>query len=324
MRRMSEGPAGIYAAVDLGTNNCRLLVAEPEAGGFRVVDSFSRIVRLGEGLGASGALSEAAMARTIEALRVCAAKMRRRGVTRARHVATEACRIAANGGEFLARVAAETGLAVEIIDPREEASLAVAGCAPLFDRAVPRALLFDIGGGSTEIAWLEIGRATAILDVVSLPFGVVNMAERHGGRAITRAGYDAIVAEIAGALAEFETRHDIAARVAAGEVQMVGTSGTVTTLAGIRMALARYDRSRVDGTYLELVDAWAIAERLLAMSHQERVAQPCILEARADFVVPGAAILGGICAPWPVRRLRVADRGLREGILLALMAGDGA
>lgn len=311
----------VYAALDLGTNNCRLLIARKARSGFRVIDSFSRIVRLGEGLGANGRLGEAAVERTIAALRICAGKIRRRGVTHSRHVATEACRRASNCADFLDRVEAETGIAFEIISAHEEAALALASCAPLIEDAASHALVFDIGGGSTEVAWVEVGAGPGILDSLSLPCGVVEMSERYGGRDVTSVAYEAMVAEVAALLAPFEARHAIGRHVAAGRVQMIGTSGTVTTLMGMLMDLPRYDRSRVDGTRLEFDAMWAVAERLLSMNYGERAAHPCILGGRAEFVIPGTAILAAICRTWPVGRLTVADRGLREGILLHLMSG---
>lgn len=310
----------VYAALDLGTNNCRLLIARPTRAGFRVIDSFSRIVRLGEGLGANGRLSEPAADRAIAALKVCAGKIKRRGVTRSRNVATEACRRAANCNDFLARVSAETGIAFEIITAEEEAALALAGCAPLIDNGVSHALVFDIGGGSTEVAWVEIDAEPRIVDSLSLPCGVVDMSERYDGRDVVPESYRAMVEEVAGRLAPFEARHGIRARVAGGGVQMIGTSGTVTTLMGMLLDLPRYDRSRVDGTRLEFDAMWAIADRLLGMDYDTRAAHPCILGARAEFVIPGTAILAAICETWPVGRVTVADRGLREGILLHLMA----
>ena len=317
-RRAGQGARGrwahVYAALDLGTNNCRLLVARPTAGGFRVIDAFSRIVRLGEGLGASGVISEAAMGRTVEALGVCAAKMRRRGVTRARNVATETCRKAQNCDAFLERVRAETDLELEIISAGEEARLAVSGCMPLVVEEARHALVFDIGGGSTELIWLHRGRDGNRVDTISLPIGVVTLAERYGGDAVSREFYADMVAEVAVGLVPFDRRHGIAERVAGGGVQMLGTSGTVTTLAGVHLDLPRYDRSRVDGSWLSFDDALAISDRLRAMS-----ANPCIGVERADLVVAGCAILEAICRTWPVGRLRVADRGIRECVLQALL-----
>lgn len=321
----SPGEA-VYAALDLGTNNCRLLIAHSVSDGFKVIDAFSRIVRLGEGLGRDQRLSEAAIERTIEALKVCAHKMRRRGVTHARNVATEACRRATNGAGFLARVAVETGIDLEVITADEEARLAMIGCLPLLDPKVPRALLFDIGGGSTELIWLRMNapsgpgesRAT-MLASISLPFGVVSFAERYGGRHVSGDTYATMVTEVETALADFGERHGIADAVRRGEVQMLGTSGTATTVAGVHLQLPRYDRSLVDGTYLSFAAMEAALAHLKGMSYEERVSHPCIGRERADLVIAGLAILDAICRCWPVGRLRVADRGLREGILIGLM-----
>ena len=310
----------IYGALDLGTNNCRLLVARTSPLGFQVVDAFSRVVRLGEGLERSGGLSEAAMDRTIEALRVCAGKMRRAGVDRARAVATEACRRAYNCGEFLQRVEAETGLAIETITCEEEARLAIHGCLPLLDEGKPNALMFDIGGGSTQIVWLDLtGSRPQMLGSLSIPDGVVTLSERYGQNGFTEEGYDALVDRIGERLGPFCDRFGIAAAVQQERVQMVGTSGTVTTLTGIELGLARYDRSRVDGTTLGFPAVHDICRRLLVMDGPERAAEPCIGAERADLVVAGCAILEAICHRWPVGMLRVADRGVREGILIDLM-----
>ena len=319
--------AEIYAALDLGTNNCRLLVARSQGRGFRVIDAFSRIVRLGEGLAASGTLAEAAMARALAALRICAGKLAHRRVTHARYVATEACRRAANCSEFLERVELETGIPLEIISSDEEARLVVAGCAPLLDRRVPHALVFDIGGGSTELVWLSVPRdphaAPRVQDSVSLPNGVVTLTDRYGGREVPEATYAAMVAEMRAALAPFEERNRIAPRIARGEVQMLGSSGTVTTLAGIHLDLPRYNRALVDGTALSFDCVRSVSARLVGLDYEARVAHPCIGGDRADLVLAGCAVLEAICEIWPVGRLRVADRGIREGILIGLM-GAGA
>ncbi len=327
----------IYAAIDLGTNNCRLLVARPAAdGGFRVIDAFSRIVRLGEGLGRSGRLSETAMARTLEALEICAAKMRRRGVTRVRAVATEACRRATNCDAFLERVAGETGIELEIISSNEEANLAIYGCAPLLDSGVSHALVFDIGGGSTELGWMQVPEVSGRLGAArrpvepvprgwhSIPIGVVTLTERYGGREVTPEVYAAMIADVGAAVAPFEAEHNLNALIAEGQLQMLGTSGTVTTLCGVHQGLRRYDRARVDGCYLTFDQANTISRRIVAMSYEERAADPCIGPERADLVIAGCAILEALCAIWPVGRLRVADRGLREGILFTLINGRRA
>ena len=312
-----------FAALDLGTNNCRLLVARPASGGFRVIDAFSRIVRLGEGLAATGRLSEEAMTRTLEALKVCADKIALRGVAAGRYVATEACRRAANCDEFVVEVRQSLGLRLEIISSAEEARLVVGGCAPLIDPRIPYAIVFDIGGGSTEIVWLHLSggreRHRRILGSVSLPFGVVTLTDRFGGDEVSPAIYRGMIAEVAAALVPFERRHRILRLIEAGRVQMVGSSGTVTTLAGVHLALPRYIRALVDGSTLTFDQIAAVSAHLAGLDLAGRAASPCVGRERADLVLSGCAILDAICATWPVGRLRVADRGVREGILFDLM-----
>jgi exopolyphosphatase / guanosine-5'-triphosphate,3'-diphosphate pyrophosphatase len=321
---IEEERRDVCAALDLGTNNCRLLVARRRGAGFHVIDAFSRIVRLGEGLASSGRLSDAAMVRTLAALRVCAAKVARSGARRARYVATEACRRAENCAEFLDRVRRDTGIPIEIISCEEEARLVVAGCAPLLDPGIPHGLVFDIGGGSTELVLIDRtgpGAAPAIRDCVSVPHGVVTLADRYGGRTVSAATYAAMVAEVRSALEPFEAGHGLATLIAQEQVQLLGSSGTVTTLAGVHLALPRYDRARVDGSTLGFADIERASRRLAALSWEERAAHPCIGEERADLVLAGCAVLEAICLLWPVGRLVVADRGIREGILLGFYCG---
>lgn len=320
----------LFAALDLGTNNCRLLVAAPgRPGQFRVVDAYSRIVRLGEGLTASGRLSDAAMDRAVEALKVCADKLRSRQMRRARLVATEACRAAENGAEFLDRVKAEAGIQLEIIDRRTEARLAVSGCGPLVERDTDGVVLFDIGGGSSEIALLDIsgGRsprlANHIVSWTSLPVGVVSLAERFGGRDVSPELFKAMVDDVAGMIEAFEGRSRIDHLVSGKRFHLLGTSGTVTTLAGVHLGLERYDRRRVDGLWMDNDSVEKMIATLLGWDFSQRVANPCIGADRADLVLAGCAILEAIRRFWPSPRLRVADRGLREGILSELMAEEG-
>ncbi|MDP6872340.1 MAG: Ppx/GppA phosphatase family protein [Alphaproteobacteria bacterium] len=310
--------------MDLGSNNCRLLVARPVDQGFRVVDAFSRIVRLGEGVDGSQRLSAEAMDRTIAALKICAEKMRRRRVTRARCVATAACRKADNCDEFLSRVEQEAGLHLETISAEEEANLAIAGCRPLMERETRFVLVFDIGGGSTELIWAEHDPAAGIkpVAVTSLPHGVVGIAEDHGSGDFDPEQYEALVRRLTGDFRAFEAAHGINAEIRHGGVQMIGTSGTVTTLSGVHLGLAKYDRAQVDGLWLSFADACTAAEQLRGMNLEQRAAHPCIGRGRADLVVAGCAILEAIRRTWPCERLRVADRGVREGLLLSLMRWD--
>ncbi|KUM28520.1 exopolyphosphatase [Mesorhizobium loti] len=321
----------VFAALDLGTNNCRLLVAVPgRHGQFRVIDAFSRIVRLGEGLSASGRLGQAAMDRAVEALKVCGEKLRNRKIRKARLIATEACRSAANGVEFLERVEREAGLKLEIIDRQTEARLAVSGCGSLVERDTRGVVLFDIGGGSSEIALIDLTRgqrsprlANHIVSWTSLPVGVVSLAERFGGRTVTRETFTAMVDDVAARLRAFDGRDRLAHVLASPQFHLLGTSGTVTTLAGVHLDLERYDRRRVDGLWMDRTSVDRMVEKLIGWDFQQRVANPCIGADRADLVLAGCAILEAIRGVWPSERLRVADRGLREGILSELMADDG-
>lgn len=327
--RRHRGP--IYAALDLGTNNCRLLIARPHDHGFRVLDGFTRIVRLGEGVSVTGRLSDAAMERTMEALRQCRNKLREHQPARMRLIATEACRTAENGPAFLARVKDELGLELEIVDRHTEAALAVTGCADLIESTAAGALMFDIGGGSSELAWLDFrggrpksqGRMSAsIRSWQSLPVGVVSIAEKFGGVDVTHDVFEAMVTHVAEHLRQFRGREKLRQMIANHPVHLIGTSGTVTTLAGLHLGLERYERQKVDGLWLKRGEVDNIMKVLRAMPFDRRVAHPCIGRDRADLVLPGCAIFEAIRREWPTDRVRVADRGLREGILISLMDAD--
>jgi exopolyphosphatase/guanosine-5'-triphosphate,3'-diphosphate pyrophosphatase len=294
------------------------------------MDAFSRIVRLGEGLGSTGRLSSEAMDRAVEALKVCASKLAHRPIRRTRLIATEACRAAENGEEFLERVTAETGLKLEIIDRETEARLAVSGCSSLVGREARSVVLFDIGGGSSEIAVIRIGEnrsnrlANHITHWTSLPVGVVTLSERHGGRDVTPEVFSAMVEEVEGMLNRFDCPPVGAIGSSAAEdFHLIGTSGTVTTLAGVHLDLPRYDRRKVDGVWLSDAEVSAMQAKLLSWDFAGRAANPCIGPDRADLVLAGCAILEAIRRRWPSRRMRVADRGLREGLLTDMMADDG-
>ncbi len=313
-----------YAALDLGTNNCRLLIARPTTHGFRIVDSFSRIIRLGEGLSQTGRISDAAIDRALSALRVCRDKIVTKRATRTRLIATEACRAAENTAEFCERVDRELGIRLEVIDRETEAMLAVTGCLPLLDPAASGAILFDIGGGSSELVRLDrvpgaSGAMPKISGWVSLPVGVVTLAERRGGVHVTPELYAAMVDEVAEMLAPFAHTH---ANNLSG-MHLLGTSGTVTTVAGIFLDLPRYDRRQVDGVWMGDGDVTNTVQRLLTMSYEQRVNNACIGTERGDLVLAGCAILDAIRRAFPCPRLRIADRGLREGMLVQMMREDG-
>lgn len=338
----------VYAALDLGTNNCRLLIARPDGNSFRVLDAFSRVVRLGEGVEETNALSTDAMERALSALKICAEKMAKRRVTRARAIATEACRRATNGAEFVQRVADEVGVQLDVIGAGEEARLAVAGCAPLFDTRRDCLLVFDIGGGSTEIVWIDLAhtprerRRDILLGVsprntdedtiaeeirllaekarwTSLPVGVVTLAEKFKHIGDERDRFAAMRAHTHDLIGPFAEDGAAATTDRLKRMQLLGTSGTITTLAGVHLDLPRYNRARVDGLWMERTEMTGVIERLIGLSRHERRRIPCIGDDRAELVISGAAILQAILEYWPTEKLRVADRGLREGLLYGLM-----
>lgn len=319
-----------YAALDLGTNNCRLLIARPDGDSFRVVDAFSRIVRLGEGIATTGNLTEGAMSRTLEALAICRKKIDERSIARVRLVTTEACRVAGNGAAFLARVRDELQLELEVLSRQKEAHLAAAGCAALAHRQAESVVLFDIGGGSTELVWLGVREAGArhsngiekrIRAWASLPIGVVTLAERHGGMEVTRTTFEAMVAETLDGLRDFIK--DAGRAVSASGFHLLGTSGTVTTLGGLHLGLERYDRRKVDGLWMRKAEIDQSIENLIAMSYEARAANGCIGRDRADLVIAGAAIFEAIRRAFPAESMRIGDRGLREGMLIEMMGEDG-
>ena len=321
-------PSRLYAALDLGTNNCRLLIATPQGDGFRVIEAFSRIVRLGEGLTHTGLLQAEAMERALSALKICAEKIRRRKVTRLKAVATQACRAALNGAEFVAKVERETGLHLTIISPDEEARLAVQGCANLLDRSQDAAIVLDVGGGSTELSWLDLrpsrtaSAAGLVKAWVSIPVGVVTLAERFPEPPFGTtqdAWYRSMVEDVKAKVKAFRGAEGLRPLFEAGHTHMIGTSGAITSLAGLHLGLRRYDRNRVDGLWLTAEDCHKAVVKLVDLGHDGRAEEPCIGPERADLVLAGAAILEAVQELWPCARIRVADRGLREGMLLSQM-----
>lgn len=325
--------APVYAALDLGTNNCRLLIATPqESGGVRfpslkIIDSFSRIVRLGEGLGAKGGLlSEDAKQRTLKALRTCRQKLDKFPQAKVRFVATEACRRAANAPQFLKQVEAEMGIHIEIISNEEEAKLAFYGCSSLMQDHAKKALTFDIGGGSTEFMWAMRDEAgiPQIAGWTSIPYGVMNLSEQSGGTAYAEMYYDEMVGRLVSTLSKFDAVHNIADAIDEGGVQLLSTSGTVTTLAAIHLELPRYDRSKVDGSTMAIADLLGAIQALKAMSPSERYHHPCIGNQRADYIISGCAILDAIAEIWPFANITIADRGVREGIIMGILLGENS
>ncbi len=311
----------VFASIDLGTNNCRLMIAKPSENGFSIIDSFSRITRLGEGMVSDNLLSEKAMQRTIDVLKKCAEKIKKSRVSKSRYIATEACRRALNGADFIKQVFKETGLDFEIISPQEESKLSISGCIPLIKPDVKILLVFDIGGGSSEISISTIDDERNIIleGTTSIPMGVLTVSEGFTGNDISGRARDTITAKVNSAMKLFDEQYKITERLTNGSVQMIGTSGTVTSLGAFHLDLPRYNRSAVDGLVMNYKEVEAARDKLEQMSNLERIAHPCIGPQRADLTLAGCAILQAIYDYWKLEEITVADRGLREGILVDLM-----
>jgi exopolyphosphatase/guanosine-5'-triphosphate,3'-diphosphate pyrophosphatase len=344
--RPAQAEPELFAALDLGTNSCRMLIAQPDGGHFRVVDAFAKSVRLGMGLERTGHLSRGAIARTIGALDICADKLRRFGVQNTRLVATEACRRARNGNHFLALVTRETGLRLEVIRPEEEARLAVISCAPLVAPEASQVLVFDIGGGSTELVWIDLAdvapeeRAQAIVnlqvaggtggpgkarivDFISVPLGVATLHDRFADVAGDSARFALMSWYFEEQIAGFKPYLDIPAPEPAVGFQMIGTSGTVTTVGAAHLGLRRYDRRKVDGMCLSAEAIDAVIARFLRLGPNGRRNDAGLGRDRCELIMSGAAILQTLLRLWPTDSIRVADRGLREGMLFAMMNAKG-
>jgi exopolyphosphatase/guanosine-5'-triphosphate,3'-diphosphate pyrophosphatase len=311
-----------YAAIDLGTNSCRLVVATPTTTSFRVVETFSKVVRLGEGIIQDNELSPRAMKRTVQALKVC------RGVideympiTASRFVATAACRRAKNVAQFVEMVKRDAGIELEVISSKEEARLSVVGCLPLLNRNIKRVLVFDIGGGSSQISLARVtdGGKTFIEGFVSLPYGVVTVSEAFAGHEMSKLEYSTVLERTQSILAEFEEKYHIREAIANQEIQVIGTSGTVTVIGAVHLRLPRYNRSAVDGIAISAPDIEATISRIKKMGTEGRCKHPCIGQSKSDLTVAGCAIIEGLTTFWPISEITVADRGIREGILLDLM-----
>lgn len=337
------GPGTLYAALDLGTNSCRMLIAQPRGSQFSVVDSFSKTVQLGVGLEASGRLSRASMTRTVQALRICQKKIERHGVHRMRLVATEACRRARNAKDFIRQVRRETGLQLDIITPEEEARLAVISCAPLVHRKTEQLLVVDIGGGSTELVWIDLStvapeeRARAIMslhsgfdaqpvggarvvDWISVPLGVATLRDQFGDVDDDAARFALMSWFFEEQLSSFSPYN---AQQRREGFQIIGTSGTVTTVAASYLGLRRYDRTKVDGLQMTSDQIDSVIRDYLSLGPEGRRTDPRIGRDRHALIMSGAAILQALMRIWPTDRLSVADRGLREGLLYAQMTRDG-
>lgn len=310
-----------YAAIDLGTTCCRLVIASPTPTSFRVIETFSKITRLGEGIINENELSQKAIKRTIAALKICSGVIAEyQPITKCRFVATAACRRAKNYDEFINRVKKETGLDIEIISTQEEARLAVVGCVPLLNRNITRGLIFDIGGGSTEISLARVTSSGKIFieGYVSLPYGVVTISEAFPKDDMTSLAYDTIIERTHNLLKEFDEKFNITEGIKNNEIQTIGTSGTATVLGAIHLNLTRYNRSAVDGISISRQDMYRAINKIKSIGDEGRKKHPCIGQ-KADLTIAGCAIIEALSRFWPIMEITIADRGIREGMLLDMM-----
>ena len=314
--------ASNYAAIDLGTNSCRLVVATPTPTSFHVIETFSKITRLGEGIINDNELSKAAMRRTIAALKVCRGVINEYApIADSRFVATAACRRAKNCAQFVEMVKKEAGINLEIISSKEESRLAVVGCVPLLNRNIKRMLVFDIGGGSTEISLARITDTgkTFIEGFVSLPYGVVTISEAFPKQEMTQLAYNTIIERTQSMLKEFDEKFGIYAGIQNQEIQIIGTSGTVTVLGAVHLNLSRYNRSAVDGLSISGPDIKKVINKIKNIGDEGRRKHPCIGPLKSDLTIAGCAIIEALLTFWPVSEITVADRGIREGMLLDMI-----
>lgn len=307
------------AAVDLGSNTCRLIISEVFSDGTRKnLEIFSRMVRLAENLSHSESLEPAAMERAISVLKTCSRKIKDYQPSHIRCVATEACRRSSNSDFFRRSVKQKTSLKLEVISSEEEAELCLRGCEELLDPTIPYGIVFDIGGGSSEVMWVKVNpdNQGELLEFISLPFGVVGLSETYG--TYTGMVFEDIGHAIQQTLKEMKAYNEIQSLIKAKQVQMIGCSGTATTIAALKLELEAYDRQMIDGAIIKRKDIEKIKYMLWDMSPAERVAHPCIGPGRSDLVVPGLSIFAGIYDAFPVQDMCVADRGVRDGVIAVL------
>lgn len=317
--------AEYLAAIDLGTRNCRLIIAKHHGGQIEIVDLFSRFVCLGEGVAQSRRLGRKAMERTITVLKQCAKRLSHYPNVVFSGVTTDAVRRAENAQSFLRRVARETGLKLEMIDEKEEAYYEVLGCARVLDMRKKRHIIFDIGGGSSEIILcsLDQEKRVRIDEMLSLPYGVVNLYESVDK--LTFTSYTSIVEEVQNLCRRFLVAHlgDLASQDVSA-FQVIGTSGTTTTVAAMHHNLKMYDRERVDGTSLCFEDVQKVIHYVQSLSPAERRSNAFCGHVEDDLVLTGFAILEGILRAVPCMYFTVTDAGVRDGLIRTLAYGADA
>lgn len=297
------------AAIDLGTNTARLLIAETDGETITPILVKRHITRLGGGFTREQGLSIEARERTLAAMRDFAKEMAAHRVTALRAVATSAVRDAKNGREFCAEVFDEAGIKLEVIDGHEEGLLTLKGVFCGIDDKRGDFLVFDIGGGSTEYT-LSSGEEMRFTR--SLPLGVVRLTEGKGSVAEMEEKIDR---ELSGLLEEMERE---GMRVEPGRCTLVGTAGTATTVAAIDLEMTDYDYRRVNNHAVSLERIRAIFAKLLPLSPSERLQVAGLEKGREDLIIAGLVLMIRTMETFGIDRLKVNDFGLLEGILLSV------
>lgn len=296
------------AAIDCGTNTIKLLVGRPTDAGMEELVREMRMVRLGQGVDATGELHPDALARTFAAIDEYAELIRAQDARRVRFVATSATRDAGNAAVFTAGVRARLGVEPEVVSGTEEAALAFDGCVRnLRERPAVPVVVVDVGGGSTELIWgprLDAAPAAAY----SMQIGSVRLHERHLHSDPPTA------AEVAACVRDIDAALDGCPVDPAGAATVVGVAGTVTQLAAGVLGLAAYDRTVIDQARLPVAALHGLVERLVAMRVEERLALPWMHPGRADVIAAGGLVLSRVLRRTDVDHLVVSESDILDGI----------
>lgn len=307
-----------FAAIDLGSRNCRTIVGcQSKAGAFEYIETYSKSVSLADGVAASKKLSRKSMDRTIEALAFCSKVLSRYAGLTYLAVATDAMRRAENASVFIKRVKRELGLIISIITPQEEAYYAALGCIEVLSLETEIFVVFDIGGGSSEIALCrqKSDKDIELIDSLSIPYGVINLLESKDH--LTFSGYSNLVQKISDLSRDFLNQYATTLDFV-NNFQCIGTSGTTTTVAALNMNLRFYDREKINDSILQFSEILKTVHYVQSLSEDERKLHPYISQSNEDLVLGGLTILEGIVRGLPASTITVTDRGVRDGVVYAL------
>ena len=296
-----------FAAIDLGSTNCRLVIVDIIEDKYKIICSFSEILNLGRNLSFSNEFNDEIIEKTIEIFKIISQKLKYYNVLSYRCVATEACRQSINSDELVKRIHERTNIEIEIIPSKEEARLCLKSCLNHNVNLNDFNLVFDIGGGSTEIIIFDSIYSNKDFDFLSIPIGVINFSEK-----VSLFKTEKVLGQLEKQMMFFSKKKKIHNE----PISIIGSCGTVTTLCAIHLKLNYYQKSLVDNTLLEIEDLKQTCNFVKRLSSEEKEKHPCIGPQRINLLDNGILILEKILESWPVKRILVSDRGLREGIIL--------